>query len=169
MSPHPDFQRALELMQLQAVSLQRAFGHVFSGASLIANNVNYPNHPEETAQIRSDVLNLIQASLLVYLFAMWESHEPQAVLEWLTAEEVAELQAYRHLRDSAAHKFGGARADYPARRAAFEAKMPFDGVQWDRKSDTIDLACSHAAHGCLQVMQRLTKHLVVRLHAGKSP
>lgn len=132
MTQHPDFDKTLALMSEQIGSLQREFGHVLSGKNIIANNVNYPNHPEETVNVRNGVKSLIEGSLLVYLFAMWESHVPDDINEWLTAEELQKLYAFKHVRDSTAHKFKGGRADYRNRRAAFEAEMPFSGIEWDR-------------------------------------
>ena len=169
MKPHPDFERALRLMQIQGGSLQREFGHVLTGASLIANNVNYPNHPEETVNIRKGVCSLIEGALLVYLFAMWESHVPDDVNDWLSESERQKLNAYKHVRDSAAHKFQGQRADFKSRRTAFEALMPFDGIQWDPSTDTIDLSKSSASHGCFQMMASVTKALVSRLYQNQKP
>jgi hypothetical protein len=169
MQPHPAFQRVLSLMQIQGGSLQREFGHVLAGASLIANNVNYPNHPEETVNIRKGVRSLIEGALLVYLFAMWESHVPDDVSEWLTQDEQQKLNAYRHVRDSVAHKFQGHRADFKSRRTAFEALMPFDGIQWDPSADTIDLSNASVSHGCFGIMASATKALVSRLHQNQKP
>jgi hypothetical protein len=169
MNPHPDFERVLALLQIQGGSLQREFGHVLSGASVIANNVHYPKHPKETAEIRSGVRSLVEGALVIYLFAMWESHVPKDVNDWLTEQERQKLYAYKHVRDSAAHKFRGRRADFRRQRTAFEALMPFDGISWDRESDTIDLSGSSVALGCFGAMSGITKALVSRLHQNRKP
>jgi hypothetical protein len=169
MTPHPDFQKAIDLMSEQIQSLQREFGHVYSGKNLIANNVNYPNHPDETVKVRAGVKSLLEGSLLVYLFAMWEAHVPSDINEWLTQDELEQLNAFKHVRDSAAHKFKGGRADFPNRRQAFENKMPFSGIIWNQADDTIDLSNSSASYNCHQLMEQLTKQLVVRLHKNEKP
>ena len=169
MNPHQDFKKAIDLMGEQVVSLQSEFGHVVSGKNLIANKVSYPNYPEETAAIKKGVHSLIEGSLLVYLFAMWESHVPNDVSKWLTGDELRKLNAYKHVRDSVAHKYKGGRADFPQRRQAFEAEMPFSGIIWDQNDDTIDISDSYVALHCHQLMEKLTKQLVVRLHKNEKP
>ena len=169
MSSTDQLRSALELMQVQGGALQREFGHVYSGANTIANNVNYPQFPEETLKVRRGVKSLIDGALLVYLFAMWEEHVPDDVSTWLTEAERQRLDAYKHVRDSVAHKFNGGRADFSARRAAFEAMYPFDGVQWNSVEDKIDLSASSASYGCFQFMEQLTKQLIVRLHQNERP
>lgn len=156
-------------MQVQGGALQREFGHVYTGANTIANNVNYPQFPEETLKVRRGVKSLIDGALLVYLFAMWEAHVPADVSTWLNETERRRLDAYKHVRDSVAHKFNGERADFPARRAAFEAEYPFDGIQWDPADDTIDLSSSSASYGCFQFMEQLTKMLIARLYRNERP
>lgn len=169
MITNDELRRALKLMQTQGSALQREFGHVYSGANTIANNVNYPQLPEETKKVRRGVKCLIDGALLVYLFAMWEAHVPEDVSTWLTADERQRLDAYKHVRDSVAHKFNGERADFAGRRAGFEAEYPFDGIQWDRVNDTLDLSESSASYGCFQFMEQLTKKLIARLYRNERP
>ena len=169
MEPHQDFEKAVKLMTEQITSLQREFGHVVSGKSLISNKVNYPKNPVETAEIRKGIHSLIEGSLLVYLFAMWESHTPDDINEWLTTEEKKTLNAYKHVRDSAAHKYKGGRADFESRRQAFEEKMPFSGIIWYQDTDTIDISNSSVAINCLRDMDPITKQLVIRLHKNEKP
>jgi hypothetical protein len=114
-------------------------------------------------------MSLLEGSLLVYLFAMWEAHVPSDINEWLTQDELDQLNAYKHVRDSAAHKFKGGRADFPNRRQAFENKMPFSGIIWNQEDDTIDLSNSSVSYDCHQLMEQLTKQLVVRLHKNEKP
>lgn len=169
MNPHQGFEKALELMSEQMGSLQREFGHIVSGKFLIADRVSYPNYPKETAEIKKGVHSLIEGSLLVYLFAMWEAHVPTDIDEWLTQDELRKLDAFKHVRDSVAHKYKGGRADFLRRRHAFEAEMPFSGIIWDQTSDTIDISSSSVALHCHQLMEQLTKQLVVRLHRNQKP
>jgi hypothetical protein len=169
MNSHPDFESAIALMGEQMKSLQREFGYVLSGKRHIEHSVNFPNHPEETVIVRKGISNLIEGSLIVYLFAMWEAHVPPDVNEWLTATELQELNALRHIRDSVAHKYKGGRADFPKRRKAFEGNMPFAGIIWNAIDDTIDLSTSSAAMHCYQIMEKLNKMLVVRLYQNQKP
>jgi len=169
MPQHPDLQKTIDLMGEQIESLQKEFGHIYTGKNLIANNVNYPNNPEETAKVKDGVKSLLEGSLLVYLFAMWEAHVPNDINDWLTQDELEQLNAFKHVRDSAAHKFKGGRADFPNRRQAFDNKMPFSNIKWNRAEDTIDLSNSSASHNCHQLMQQLTKQLVIRLHKNEKP
>lgn len=169
MSPHPDFEKAIKLMSEQMGSLQREFGHVLTGKNLIANRVSYPSHPDETVNIKKGVSSLIEGSLLVYLFAMWKAHVPEDINEWLLPDELENLNSFKHVRDSVAHGYKGQRANFPARRTAFETKMPFSGIKWDQSTDTIDLSESSVANDCHNLMENLTKRLVVRLHENKKP
>lgn len=169
MESHPDFDNAIALMGEQMKSLQREFGYVLSGRRHIEYMVNFPNHPEETASIRKGIGNLVEGSLVVYLFSMWEAHVPSDVNEWLTQNELEELNALRHVRDSVAHKYKGGRADFPQRRKAFEKRMPFAGILWNASDDTIDLSNSSVAMHCYQVMERLNKLLVARLYQNQKP
>lgn len=167
--PHPDFQKSLALMTEQIEANQREFGFLISGKRHIENSVKYPKTPDEQTKIRAGVRALIEGSALVYLFAMWEAHTPEDMIEWLTADEKQRFNAYRHIRDSVAHGYKGSRADFPARKAAFEALMPFDGITWDQETDTIDISNACAAIRCHAFLQELGKQLVIRLHANKKP
>ena len=169
MTPHPKFQDALKLLQEQMGSLQREFGHVVSGKRLIAGAVSYPQYPEEEKKIRNGVFSLIEGTMLIYLFAMWESHVPDDVNQWFTQDELLKLNAFKHVRDSVAHKYNGNRADFPQRRQAFESMMPFSGIVWDLQDDTIDLTNASVALDCHHYMEELTKKLVSRLYMDKKP
>lgn len=169
MDPHKDLQNAITLMGEQMGSLQREFGHVISGKNKIANSVSYPNYPKETMEVKKGVNSLLEGALLVYLFAMWESHVPEDIDEWLTHEERQKLNAYKHVRDSVAHKYKGARADFVQRRTAFEQEMPFSDIDWDQVNDTIDISNSSVALHCHQLMEQLTKMLVSRLYRNEKP
>ena len=137
MNPHIDFEKAITLLSEYNKTIQREFGHVFTGKNLVANSVNYPSNPEETVKVRNGVKSLIEGSLLIYLFSIWESHTPSDVSEWLTDDERVTLNSYKHIRDSAAHKYDGGRANFQTRRTAFESKMPFSGIVWDQRNDSI--------------------------------
>ena len=169
MGPHPDFEKAIKLMSEQIGSLQREFGHVLTGKNLIVDKVSYPRFPDETVNVKKGIHSLIEGSLLVYLFAMWESHVPDDINKWLTSEETKKLNSFKHVRDSVAHGYKGERANFPTRRTAFEENMPFSGIKWDQVLDTIDISNSSVALNCHQLMEQLTKKLVVRLHTSQKP
>lgn len=154
----------IKLMSEQVESLQREFMHVLAGKAKIVNSVpHYPDNPQATDGIKKGVSSLIEGSLLVYLFAMWESYVPDDVNGLLAPKELQRLDAFKHVRDSVAHKHKGGRADFPPRRKAFNALYPFSGIKWDKGSDTIDLSDSSVARDCHQFMESLTKELVVQL------
>jgi hypothetical protein len=169
MNPHQGYGKAFELMKELTGILQKEFGHVVSGKTLIANKVSYPKHPRETAEIKKGVFSLLEGSLLVYLFAIWEVNVPTDVDEWLTQDERLRLDAFKHVRHSVAHKYRGGRADSPRPRQAFEAQMPFSGIIWDQTTDTIDISNSSVAIDCYHLMEQLSKQLVVRLHKNQKP
>jgi hypothetical protein len=47
--------------------------------------------------------------------------------------------------------------------------MPFAGIIWDQSNDTIDISDSSVALHCHQLMEKLTKQLVERLHKNEKP
>ncbi|HLC01788.1 MAG TPA: hypothetical protein VJK02_02010 [Anaerolineales bacterium] len=156
-------QDLLNLMREQVETLQREFGWVYSGTS---NIVNYPHHPDNASlrpAVQARVNHLVQGSLLLYLFAMWEYHVPRDLETSLDQGDLLRLNAYRHLRHSVAHGYRGSRAN--SFRAEFEEVMSgqhrFPGEIWDPQNDTIDLSRSSISYECLQFMQEITKKLVV--------
>ena len=165
--PHPDLEKAIKLMTEHIEARQREFGFVVSGKRHVANSVKYPKTPEVEAEIRKGVKALMEGSLLVYLFAMWEEHTPDDIDEWLTADETQKLKAYKHVRNSVAHGYKGTRAK--SYKAEFEDAMPFSGITWDTEKDTVDLSEANVAMECHAFLEALTKQLVIRLHENKKP
>ena len=151
-------------------ALQKEFGHIFSGKNLISNNVSYPNHPNETKEVRAGVLGVLEGAMLIYLLAMWESHMPDDIHEWLTEDEKQKLKAFRHVRDCAAHKYKGGRAKkHTGKVRAFESEYPFSNIKWDRVKDTIDLSESSVSYDFHQYIGTVIKRLVVRFYENKKP
>ena len=101
---------------------------------------------------------------------MWESHVPEDVHEWLTIDEKRKLNAFKHVRDSSAHKYEGGRAKrHVGKVQAFESEMPFSNIAWNQTTDTIDLSNSNVSYEFHQFMDSLVKELVVRFHENRKP
>ena len=170
MSNLKDIQSGVKLMQELTETLQREFGHIYTGKNLIANNVSYPSLPDETIKVRDGVKSVLEGAMLIYLLAMWESHMPKNVHEWLTADQKQKLNAFKHVRDSAAHKYKGERAKkHKSKVKAFESEMPFSNIEWDRTSDTINLSKSNVSYEFHQFMNSLIQCLLVRFHENRKP
>ena len=170
MSQNENLNNALELMQEHVKTIQREFGHIYSGKNLIANNVSYPADPDETQKVRNGVKAVLEGAMLIYLLTMWESHMPDDVHEWLTTDEKGKLNSYKHVRDSAAHKYKGGRAkNHNNKVQAFESEMPFSNIVWDQNKDTIDLSNSSVSYDFYQYMDCLVKNLIVRFHKNEKP
>ena len=170
MNQHSNLQNSIKLMQEHAAALQREFGHIFTGKNIIADTVSYPAYPEETEKVRDGIKAVLEGSMLIYLLAMWESHVPKDVHEWLTSDEKGKLNAFKHVRDCAAHKYAGGRAkDHNSKVRAFEREMPFSNIVWSKEADTIDLSNSNVSYEFYQFMEGLAKNLVVRFHTNKKP
>lgn len=151
-------------------SNQREFVHIDSGKNLIANNISYPKHPKETKEIRERVKATLEGAMLIYLLAMWESHVPKEIHEWLTEDEKDELNAFKHVRDCAAHGYKGKRAKKHQKKVkAFESKMPFSGISWDKQSDTINLSESTVARDLQGYLNTLTEALLQRFYKNTKP
>ena len=95
--------------------------------------------------MRKGVSVLIETSLIIYVFAMWKSHVHTDVSAWLTADQFENIKAFAHVRDSAAHKYQGARADFELKRRKLERQMLFAGILWNPETDRKDVSQSSAA------------------------
>ena len=170
MNEHSNLQNSIKLMQEHAIALQREYGHIFTGKKIIADSVSYPGYPEETEKVRAGIKAVLEGSMLIYLLAMWESHMPEDVHEWLTLDEKRKLNAFKHVRDCSAHKYAGGRAKkHSGKVQAFEMEMPFSNIVWNQELDTIDLSGSNVSYESHQFMEGLAKKLVVRFHENKKP
>lgn len=156
----------LPLMMAQLVSTQREFGWLLSSSR---HSVKHAD-PQTRQEIQTRVDAATQGLLLVYLFAMWEEYVKRDVeREWLPADKLERLNAFRHVRHSTAHGFDGTRAHKC--RAEFDAIMnsaqPFPNLAWT--NDTIDLSMSQVATDCHGFMSDLAKELIGRLANDNRP
>jgi hypothetical protein len=140
--------------------VQKEFGWFLSESKHMIRH-----HDSDTRELIQNRLDSsVQGLLLVYLFAMWEEYVPRSVeKEWLLADKLERLNAFRHIRHSVAHGFGGKRAD--KLRVEFENVMassnPFPNLKWG--DDSIDLTKSQVAIDCHRLMEELIKQLVGRI------
>ena len=162
--------RALELMRILGEMPQYEFGWILGG---MMHRVQHhdPNYRQE-AQRRVD--SAVQGILVVYLFSIFDEYTTDEMRgEWMTTEDKRTLGAYRHIRNSVAHGFGGKRAKGCRWRAHFETKMnsvePFRGLIWDKTADTIDLTTSGIANKCHNFMSQVARRLAGHLANDKKP
>ncbi len=143
----------------------REFGWLLSTRNLVEHG-----NKEQQAAIQKSVNRCIQGILIVYLFALWEEYVPRNLEEnWLSSSERERLRAFRHIRHSFAHGFGGARANQC--RSEFENVMkstqPFAKLNWD--NNKIELCDSQIALDCQRHMEDLSNKLVDRIARDESP
>jgi hypothetical protein len=169
MPPNPNYQQILDFMQITMPLMSREYGHLFTKGILITQDISYPNHPLEEAEIKRNIKTLLKGSVLTNIFAIWEKNTPSDILDWMTSEETSKLQAFRHVRDSISHNYFGGRADYASRRTAFENEHPFSNIDFDSTNDSIDISNSTVDKDCWEYFQELAKKLVVRLHQNEKP
>ncbi len=162
--------RALELMRVLTEMPQHEFGWILGG---MMHRVQHhdPDYRRE-AQRRVDAA--VQGILVVYLFSIFDEYTTDEMRgEWMTSEDKNTLAAYRHIRNSVAHGFGGKRAKGCRWRGYFEAKMNsperFPGVVWDKVADTIDLTTSGIANSCHNFMSQVAKRLAGHLANDNKP
>ncbi|MBL4602973.1 MAG: hypothetical protein JKY84_09510 [Emcibacteraceae bacterium] len=170
-TPHPNqqiFTDILPLMLKQITALQGPFGFIYTELS------NVVKHSDPVIrQQRQDEVNATKNGLLVvYLFAMWEEYiERDLETDWLAADELERLNAFRHIRHSVAHGIDGQRASNMRFRNAFEVIMngsqPFPNLPWT--NDSIDLTKSQVAIDCQRLMEDLGKKLIGRIANDNRP
>lgn len=146
--------------------VQRDFGWIYSKSGTL---VTHPA-PLIRKEIQESVDASVQGLLLVYLFALWEEYvERQLEREWLSADKLERLNAFRHIRHSVAHGFDGTRANKC--RAEFEnimnSSQPFPNLPWD--TNKIDLKKSQVSIDCQRFMEDIAKELVGRIANNNRP
>ncbi len=140
--------------------LSQEVGIIISKSNQLVQHVNANVREENQARIN----NTIQGLLLVYLFALWEEYIDRDIeRRWLSEQERNRLNAFRHIRHSAAHGFDGTRANKC--RIEFETIMnssePFPNVIWN--SNRINLANSQVVIDCQRFMISLVPDLIARI------
>ena len=167
--PNPKLQRTLEFTPEMLRALQDELGWLMAGESAVLQRIDLLAPSESRQDLKRRTSALLKGSLLVYLFALWQSHVPADFKSWLTTDEIEEYEAFEHVRDSTAHSKLGSRASFSRKRSAFEARFPFAGLLWDQGNDTIDLAQSSVVLECLNFLQGLSQQLAARLYTGARP
>lgn len=162
----PLVERLLELMRIQTESLQGEFGWLLTATR---HSVKHKD-PAIRTKTQTGVDAATQGLILVYLFAMWEEYvHRDEEKEWLPADQLTRLNAFRHVRHSMAHGFNGSRADRC--RSEFEEIMrspqPFPNLPWT--DDKIDLSQSQVAIDCQRFMSELSKVLLGRVANNNRP
>lgn len=159
--------KVLPLLMVQLETLQGAYGYIYSGTRNCCINIQDPNIRK---QKQNEVDIYTQGLLVVYLFAMWEAYVDRDVeKEWLPADKLTRLKAFRHIRHSVAHGFAVTRADLCRKEFEFimESNQPFPNLPYD--SDSLDLTNSQVASDCQRFMGDLGKELIGRIANNIKP
>jgi len=149
-------------MQEASRILNEEFGFVLGGTRNLT--ADYPPNVEDRKRIQKQINGLVQGSLLLYLFAMWEDITTETMRSSLTTDEKQKLKAYRHIRHSVGHRFSGGRADlYHKEFEDLYNAGQLKSVNWDPATDTIDLSEGMVAMECQQFIADLAKQLLARV------
>lgn len=128
---------------------------MFNSQHQIAESLFLIDPPENEEPLRANINKLINGALLAYLLSIWDAYMPNESEEWFDDESMEKLDAFKHVRDSAAHKYKGWRANFQRRRNAFEAQMPFSNIYWNNGTDLVDISESNVARDCYAFMLEL--------------
>lgn len=158
--------KAVELMKEQLALYQHGFGHILTGTS---NIVKYDD-PKTRNEVQRNVNGIVQSSLLLYMFGMWENFMTNEMVEnYLDDDDKLLFRGYKHIRHSVAHRYNGKRADN--NRKHFEecvANGHFKDIIWDKENDTIDIAESRTTNNCMKFLEKIAKVIFVK-SAGSGP
>ena len=156
------FQKMIPFQAVVDGGLQKTYGQIYSSTR------NCINHQDATvrASVQQELDHTVQGLMIVHLFAIWEHH-----VDWDTVNQLFEkvervrLNAFRHIRNSAAHGVHLARAE--RYRDEFQTTMegndPIKCVVFT--ADTIDLSQSNAGLDCRMEMVKLMNQMIMKLGA----
>lgn len=160
-----DKEKLLRMVPFQTAvdgGLQRTYGQIYSSTR------NCFNHADATirATVQRELDHTVQGLMIVHLFAIWEHHvDWDTVNQLLERAERVRLNAFRHIRNSAAHGVNLARAE--RYRDDFEATMaspkPINRVIFE--PNAIDLSQSDAGLDCRMEMVNLMNKMIMQLGA----
>lgn len=158
-----DTEKLLKMVPFQAAvdgGLQRRYGQIYSRTR---NCINHAD-PAIRATVQRELDHTVQGLMVVHLFAVWEHHvDWKTVNQLLKPTERVRLNAFRHIRNSAAHGVNLARAD--RYKAEFETTMsgpkPIFGITFSATS--IDLSQSHAGLDCRMEMVELMNKMITKV------
>lgn len=165
----PQLRRILELTPELLRATGEELGWLETSQPAILARIRDLADPADVDQAMKRSRSLLQGSLLLYLFALWESHVPDDYKKWMSPEELLEFEAYEHVRDSVAHSQIGHRASFNRKRKAFEAFYPFAGLQWDLATDIIDISDSFIVSEFFSLIIGTSAQLAARMHSGVKP
>ena len=165
----PHLQRILELTPELLRATGEELGWLETSQPVILARIRELADPTDVEQATKRSKSLLQGSLLLYLFALWEAHVPADFKKWMNAEELVEFEAFEHVRDSVAHSKLGHRASFNRKRKAFETFYPFAGVKWDSKTDVIDISDSFVVNEMFSFIMGMSPQLAARIHSGVKP
>jgi len=155
MPVNEDTHKAVDLMREQLALYQYGFGHILTGTS---NIVKYDD-PNTRAEVQRNVNGIVQGSLLVYLFGLWDNYITNEMIEnYLDDDDKLLFRGYKHIRHSVAHRYKGKRADN--NRNHFEQCYEnghFQDIIWDKANDTIDIAESRTTNNCMKFFEKIAK------------
>ncbi|WP_298334060.1 hypothetical protein [uncultured Erythrobacter sp.] len=140
--------------------LQRTYGQIYSRTR---NCISHADQEVREA-VQSELDHTVQGLMVVHLFAIWEHH-----VDWNTVNELIEkpdrmrLNAFRHIRNSAAHGVHLARAVRYSDEfeATMQSSKPIADVVYT--SQSIDLSQSHAGLDCRMEMVGLMNRMIMAL------
>ncbi len=72
-----------------------------------SNKVHYPNHPEASKKIQSQLNQASNLICLAYIWALLDEHGFNENNTWIRTNERLELKAWKHIRHTGAHAPGG--------------------------------------------------------------
>jgi hypothetical protein len=159
---HKDSTKILKLLNLLSHDFYE-FGHFITVGQ---NRVHYPNNPSATQEIQKKLSELTSRMAMVFLFAVFDEYNTDATKNVLTYDEKLRLNAFRHVRNSAAHgelfkrspRNDNARKDYDT---VMQSTNPLRGLSYD--SNSCICANSGIELECLSYMQEITKATFSRL------
>lgn len=165
----PRITRTLDLIPELLRATAEELGWLETGEAAILQKIEMLEDARVAPLVAKRTKALLKGSLLLYLFALWETHLPVDFKEWMSPLELQEFEAYEHIRDSVAHAGLGQRARYKRKREAFEAFYPFAGVLWDKHTDVIDIAESFVVNEFFSFMVSMSSQLADRFHSNVKP
>jgi hypothetical protein len=166
---HTSTSRVLKLTPELLHALSSELGWLLTMEGPLHERIATLADPAEVEAASTSSRSLLKGSLLIYLFALWQSHMPHDFKTWMTLDERLEFEAYEHVRDSVAHAVRGGRANHERKRLAFERRYPFAGVKWILSEDTLDLADSTIVQEFLNFMMGMSAQIAARMSVGTRP
>jgi len=164
---------AIELSQKLQEDMQGLFPTFIFGAKSFVESSSNPN----VIASKNKSMHVLQGSLVVFLFSMWDSHiKKESIEDYFRPEEKLRYYAFKHIRIVAAHNIDGSRkSNRPNENRMDHAEKldqvmysdnPIEGLRLEEY--IIDLSASNVALDCRQFMQDMALRLACgRISVGK--